>query len=131
MEPWHSIFESLPDNSNLFWEIPVLTSKGFSLWAVVAVVFEQGQKNIFIFECILSKYSIKMRIQDLILPLHKPLGNFPTIFMFCKYSSDFYFSFYMSKLVHELYSRIITELSRCNILLNSAFFRKAILPLWS
>lgn len=71
----------------------MLTLKGFSLRAVVAMAFEQGQKNILIFECILSKYSIKIRIQDLILPLYKPLGNFPTIFVFSNYSSDFYFGF--------------------------------------
>jgi len=60
----------------------MLTLKGFSLWAVVAMAFEKGQKNILIFECILSKYSIKMKIQDSIVPLYKPLGNFHIAFIF-------------------------------------------------
>ena len=70
-----------------------LTLKGFCLWTVAAMAFEQGQKDTLIFGHVLSKYSIKVRIEDLIQALHNPLGNFPAIFVFCNNTFSFYFGF--------------------------------------
>lgn len=98
LESCCNILHSMPHSSNFyfFFLMLPLTLKGFCLWTVAAMAFEQGQKDTLIFGHVLSKYSIKVRIEDLIQALHNPLGNFPAIFVFCNNTFSFYFGFQMS-----------------------------------